>query len=154
MRREEKPTRCHWMLYCPYDMLNMFRALPCTSSGALYYMCVIAAYGVQCCKGESRAASLFLDAHPACPAPDLRQPATKVCTVFHTHLDNTLSTHTTTSNPLTLTLLTLHTVDTLYPLLSLGTHAAQSPQNSEHTWRYLTLIISFRSYSTAHHRRQ
>jgi len=26
MRREEKPTRCHCMLYCTYDMGNMFRA--------------------------------------------------------------------------------------------------------------------------------
>jgi len=48
MRTEEKPTRCHCMLYCTYDMLNIFRALPCPSSGALDYMCVIAAYGVQC----------------------------------------------------------------------------------------------------------
>jgi len=31
-----------------YDMLNMFRALLCPSSGALDYMYVIAAYGVQC----------------------------------------------------------------------------------------------------------
>ena len=23
-RREEKPTRCHWMVYCIYNMLNMF----------------------------------------------------------------------------------------------------------------------------------
>ena len=52
MRREEKPTLCHCMLYCTYDMLNMFRALLCPSSGALDYMCVITAYGVQCCKGE------------------------------------------------------------------------------------------------------
>ena len=48
MRREEKPTRCHCMLYCTYDMLNMFQELLCPSSGALDYMCVIAAYGVQC----------------------------------------------------------------------------------------------------------
>jgi len=40
------------MLYCTYDMLNMLRALLCPSSGALGYMCVIAVYGVQCCKGE------------------------------------------------------------------------------------------------------
>ena len=51
MRREEKPTRCHCILYCTY-MLIMFRALLCPSSGALDYMCIIAAYGVQCCKGE------------------------------------------------------------------------------------------------------
>ena len=48
MRREEKPTRCHWMVYCTYNMLNMFRALLCPSSGAREYMCVITAYGVQC----------------------------------------------------------------------------------------------------------
>ena len=56
MRREEKPARCHWMLYCTYDMLNMFRTLLCPSSGALDYTCVIAAYGVQClvagCRGS------------------------------------------------------------------------------------------------------
>ena len=55
MHREEKPTRCHCMLYCIYDMLNMFRALLCPSSGALDYMYAIAAYGVQClavgCRG-------------------------------------------------------------------------------------------------------
>ena len=34
MRREEKPTRCRYMLYCIYDTLNMFRALLCPSSGA------------------------------------------------------------------------------------------------------------------------
>ena len=52
MRREEKPSRCHCMLYCTYDTFNMFRALLCPSSGALDYMYAIAAYGVQCCKGE------------------------------------------------------------------------------------------------------
>jgi hypothetical protein len=44
------------MLYCTYDMLNMFRAFLCPSSGALDYMCVIAGYGVQClvagCRGS------------------------------------------------------------------------------------------------------
>ena len=48
MRREEKPARCHWMVYCTYNMLNMFRALLSTSSGARDYMCVITAYGVRC----------------------------------------------------------------------------------------------------------
>ena len=56
MRREEKPTRYHCMLYCAYDTLNMFRALLCSSSGALDYICVITAYGVQClvagCRGS------------------------------------------------------------------------------------------------------
>ena len=54
MRREEKPTRCHCMHFIAlYDMLNMFRALLCPSSGALGYTCVFAAYGVPCCKGEN-----------------------------------------------------------------------------------------------------
>ena len=56
MRREEKPTRCHCMLYRTYDMLNMFRALLCPSPGALDYMFVFAAYGVPClaagCQGS------------------------------------------------------------------------------------------------------
>ena len=47
MRKEEKPTRCHRMLYCTYDTLNMLRPLLYPSSGALDYMCVITAYGVQ-----------------------------------------------------------------------------------------------------------
>ena len=38
MRREEKPTTCHFMLYCIYDTLNIFRALICPSSGALDYI--------------------------------------------------------------------------------------------------------------------
>ena len=32
--REEKPTRCHQMVYCTYNMLSIFRALLCPSSGA------------------------------------------------------------------------------------------------------------------------
>ena len=36
------------MVYCPYNMLNMFRAILCPSSGARDCMCVITAYGVQC----------------------------------------------------------------------------------------------------------
>ena len=46
MRREEKPTRYPWMLYCTYDMLNTFRAFLCPSTGARDYMCVITANGV------------------------------------------------------------------------------------------------------------
>jgi len=34
------------MLYCTYNLLNMFLALICPSSGARDYACVIAAYGV------------------------------------------------------------------------------------------------------------
>ena len=39
--RKEKPTRCHWMIYCTYNMLNVFRAFLCTSSGARDYMCAL-----------------------------------------------------------------------------------------------------------------
>jgi len=41
-----KPSRCYWMIYCTYNLLNMFRALTCPSSGARDYTCVIIAYGV------------------------------------------------------------------------------------------------------------
>ena len=87
------------MLYCTYDMLNMFRALLYPSSGALDYICVISAYGVQClvagCRGSgagqqgvrtgrgmlhdcSRATSPFLDEHPAALhlTTDNQQPST------------------------------------------------------------------------------
>ena len=44
------------MVYCTYNMLNVFRALQCPSSGARDYTCVITAYGVQClvagCRGS------------------------------------------------------------------------------------------------------
>jgi hypothetical protein len=33
-RGEEKPTRCHSMIYCSCELLYMFRALICPSSGA------------------------------------------------------------------------------------------------------------------------
>ena len=56
MRREEEPAKCHRMLYCTYNILNMFRVLLCPLSGARDYMCVIAAYGVQflvaACRGS------------------------------------------------------------------------------------------------------
>ena len=97
LRREEKPTRCHLMVYCTYDTLNMFRALLCPSSGARDYMyyrlwCAVLGYwlsGVRCraagCESRKRdaarlrrAASLFLDAHPAALhlTPDNQQPST------------------------------------------------------------------------------
>jgi hypothetical protein len=38
----------YWMIYCTYNLLNMFRALMCPSSGARDYTCVIAAYGAKC----------------------------------------------------------------------------------------------------------
>jgi hypothetical protein len=71
MRREEKPTRCHWMVHCTYNMLNMFRALLCPSSGDRNYMCVITAYGVRflgCWLSEVRcraAWGMLLAQHPS-----------------------------------------------------------------------------------------
>ena len=64
-----------YALYCTYDMLNMFRARLCPSSGALDYMCVITSYGVPC---SAAAASLFLYAQPAALhlTPDKQQPST------------------------------------------------------------------------------
>jgi hypothetical protein len=82
-----------------YNMLNMFRALLCRSSGARDYKCVTTAYGVQClvagCRRSGagqqavrpgrgmlhdlrRAASLFLDSQPAALhlTPDDQQPST------------------------------------------------------------------------------
>ena len=64
MRTAEKPTRCHWMLYWTYDMLNMFWALLCPSSGARDYMCVFTVYGVQClvagCRGSVQDSRLWV----------------------------------------------------------------------------------------------
>ena len=98
MRREEKPTRCHWMVYCTYNVLNMLRALLCPSSGARDYMCIINAYGVRClgcwllkvrCRTAGNASGMRDVARlkssnvlhsgriAGCPAPDLKQPATK-----------------------------------------------------------------------------
>ena len=97
MRREEKPTRCHWMFYCTYNMLNIFRVLLCPSSGAQDCMCVITAYGVRCldcwllevrCRAAGyvsrkrdvarlQSCNIPLAGHIACcPVPDLQQPAT------------------------------------------------------------------------------
>ena len=71
------------MVYCTYDMLNMFRARLCPPSGAREYMCVITTCGVQRlvtgCQWSGagqqavspgrgmlcHAASLFLDSQPA-----------------------------------------------------------------------------------------
>jgi hypothetical protein len=100
MSREEKPARCHCMLYCTYDTLNVFRALLCPSSGALDYMYAIAAYGVQClaagCRGQVQGSRVCVQEVGCCttascsiplpgrtpgrPAPDPRQPTAKHCT--------------------------------------------------------------------------
>ena len=70
MRREEKPARCHCMLYCTYDTLNMFRALLCPSSGAQDYMYAIAAYGVQClaagCRGQMQGSRVCVQEEGCC----------------------------------------------------------------------------------------
>ena len=36
---KKNPTRCHWMVYCTYNMLNMFRALLFPPKGTRDYMC-------------------------------------------------------------------------------------------------------------------
>jgi hypothetical protein len=72
MCREEWPTTCHWMVYWAYNMLNMFRALQCPSSGTPDYMCFITAYGVLESSNIPHSGRLA-----GCPAPDLRQPANK-----------------------------------------------------------------------------
>ena len=73
IRREEKPTRCYWIVYCTYNLLNMFRALLCPSSGARDYMCVVTAYGhveqIISAINHSAASScffLFLRFHSCC----------------------------------------------------------------------------------------
>jgi len=48
-----KPTRYYWMIQCTCNLLNIFRAIICPSSGARDYICVIASYGVQCSKDEN-----------------------------------------------------------------------------------------------------
>jgi len=45
-RREENQLNATDFFYCTYNLLNMFRAPICSSSGAPDYTCVIAAYGV------------------------------------------------------------------------------------------------------------
>ena len=114
LRREEKPTRCHWMVYCTYNLLYIFRALLCPSSGARDYLCVITAYGLRClgywllevrCRAAgyaygmrnvARLQSSYIS-HPGriacCSAPDLRQPPTKA---LHTIGGN--NTHTVSSS--------------------------------------------------------
>ena len=44
-RREENQLDATECFYCTNNLLNMFRALICPSSGARDYTCVIAAYG-------------------------------------------------------------------------------------------------------------
>ena len=101
-RRAEKPTRCYWMVYCTYNLLDMFRARICPSSEARDYTCIIAAYGVLClgcwwsavrCRAagyEESSSSSF--PHPGriacCPALDRRLPATKA---LHTICGNNTS---------------------------------------------------------------
>jgi hypothetical protein len=77
MRRDEKPTRYHWMLYCTYNMLNMFRALLCPSSGARDNMCVITAYGVQClvvgCRESGAGSRLWVQEEWCCTTSVVQQ---------------------------------------------------------------------------------
>ena len=56
--------------FCTYNMLNMFRALLCPSSGARDYVCVITAYGVQClvagCWGSVQGSRLCIQEEGCC----------------------------------------------------------------------------------------
>ena len=70
-------------LYAFYDMLNMFWALLCPSSGAVDYMCVFATYVCRArllfVRGQVQDSRVcILDAHPAAlqPDPDKQQPST------------------------------------------------------------------------------
>ena len=92
MPREEKPTRCHCILYGTYDTLNMFRALLCPPSGGRGIIRrkrdhqdeegSSGGRGIIRRKRDvprhSCATSLFLDAHPAFLhlTPDNQQPST------------------------------------------------------------------------------
>ena len=62
--------RCHSMVCCTYNMLNIFRALLCPSSWARDYMCVIIAYGVQClvagCRGQVQGSRLCVQEEGCC----------------------------------------------------------------------------------------
>jgi len=75
---KKKPTRCHWMVYCTYDMLNMFRALLCPSPGARDYMYVITAHGVQClvagCRGSGAGSRQWVQEEGCCSSN--QQPST------------------------------------------------------------------------------
>ena len=100
IRREENPTRCHWIVYCTYNMLNMFRAFYAHHQ-ELEIICVLlppvvcsawllvvggevqsSRLCVQeegCCMTES--CNILLPRRIACClAPDPRQPTTKHCT--------------------------------------------------------------------------
>ena len=96
MRREEKLTRCHWMVYCTYNTLNMFRALllPIIRRSKLY----VCYYSLRCAvlgcwlSGGQVQDSRFCVQEEGCwttcniplpgridcrSAPDPRQPATR-----------------------------------------------------------------------------
>ena len=55
-------------VYCTYNMLNMFRALLCPSSGARNYMCVITVYGVLVagCRGSGAGSRLCVQEEGCC----------------------------------------------------------------------------------------
>ena len=82
------------MVYCTYNLFNMFQTLTCPSSGAPDYTCVVTACGVQglgCRWSAVRSCSSSFP-HPGriacCPAPDRRPPATKA---LHTICGNNTS---------------------------------------------------------------
>ena len=71
------------MLYCNYDILNVFQALLRPSSGARDYMCAITANGMQClfagCRRSGTGQQAVRHGRKACcpaPDPDNQQPST------------------------------------------------------------------------------
>jgi hypothetical protein len=88
------------MVYCTYNLLNMFRALICPSSGARDYTCVITACGVcnvfvaggrRSCAGQQAMRPgwvKLLERIACCPAPDRQPPVTKT---LHTICGNNKS---------------------------------------------------------------
>jgi hypothetical protein len=67
--RQKSPTRCYTVIYGTCNMLNMFRALLCPSSGARDYTEGCTMWHM------SRATSLIPDAQPATPRQNNGQPA-------------------------------------------------------------------------------
>ena len=77
------------MVYCTYDMLNMFRKLLRPSSGARDYMCVFVAYGVwclvACCQGSGAGQQAM---RPERGMLQVQHPSSTLRTIHHIHKYN------------------------------------------------------------------
>ena len=67
------------MVYCTYNMLNIFRALLCPSSGAPDYKCFITAYGVLClvdgCRVQMQDSRLCVQEEGCCTTAVVQLPS-------------------------------------------------------------------------------